>query len=252
METLFVFVAGLCFGSFITLASYRLPLHQDIFVVPSRCTACGKSLRARDLVPVLSWFWNGRKCRFCRAPVHWRYPAIELATGGVFVLLYHEYGFSGAAAMLALLAVALLVMIVADLEHYTIPDPVHYVLLPAGLLYRWLQGAAWLDIAGGLLLGLSLGLALRYGYRLLHKKDGLGLGDVKFLASAGLWLGAEALVPFLFLSGVLGIGTALLWRLLDRGKIFPFGPALAVALFLCVALPDVPAAFWNLQRVFYR
>ena len=102
------------------------------------------------------------------------------------------------------------------------------------------------QVVGGLVAGLTLGLALHYGYRHLRKMEGLGFGDVKFLAVAGLWLGLQSIVPFLFFSGLLGVGTGMLWRLLGRGAVFPFGPALAVAMFLCVAYPELALHFWDM------
>jgi prepilin signal peptidase PulO-like enzyme (type II secretory pathway) len=142
----------------------------------------------------------------------------------------------------------LLILIAADFEHYLIPDEVHWALLPLGAAHRFLAGAGLAEMTAGLLLGLGLGLSLRYGYSALRKKEGLGWGDVKFLAVAGLWLGLEPFVPFLFFSGLFGVATGLLWRRLGRGKLFPFGPSLALALFLCVVYPEASQAFWDLYR----
>jgi leader peptidase (prepilin peptidase)/N-methyltransferase len=148
--------------------------------------------------------------------------------------------------------VALLVMIVADLEQYIIPDEVHYTLIPLGFAYHYVIGTAWSDVAGGFLIGGGIGLLLHYGYRILRKKDGLGFGDVKFLAVAGLWLGMLPIVPFLFFSGLLGVVFGLAWRALGKGPIFPFGPALAVSLFLCVAFPELPNQFWNIGEMLHN
>lgn len=249
IEPLLVFCFGLVFGSFITLASYRLPLGEDIIIKPSRCPKCETRLTFFDLWPVLSWVTSGAKCRHCKAPVPVRYPLTELATGALFLLIYHYYGTSTQAVLLMLMGVALLVMIVADLEHYIIPDEVHWALIPLALAYHYVIGTAWGDVLGGFLLGGGIGLALHYGYRYLRKKDGLGFGDVKFLAVAGLWLGVYPMVPFLFFSGVLGVGFGLIWRALGKGPIFPFGPALAVSLFLCTGFPEIPNLFWNIGKI---
>ena len=249
IHLLFVIATGLIFGSFITLASHRLPRAEEIIFQPSHCPACNATLRARDLWPVLSWLAERGRCRHCHASIHWRYPLIELCTALLFVMIYWQYGWTEKTLILSLAAVTLLTMIVVDLEHYIIPDLVHCVLLPLGV---WWNISALTDAGWGLLLGLALGLALRYGYRWLRHKDGLGLGDVKFLAVAGVWLGPELLVPFLFFSGILGMGTALAWRLLGHGRKFPFGPALAASLFICVAYPAAPQAFWHMQMWVHR
>jgi len=247
-ELLFVLATGLIFGSFITCASWRLPRGQDVVKKPSYCPSCNTKLGFRDLWPVLSWASAGGKCRHCKAPVHWRYPATELATAAMFFLLYDRFGITSQSIVLALLAVALLVMIVVDFEHYIIPDEIHYFLLPLGVFYHWIMKTDMGDVAGGLLVGLIIGPGLHYGYRWLRKKEGLGFGDVKFMVVAGLWLGLSAMPPFLFFAGALGVGLGLFWRAIGRGPRFPFGPALAAAMFLCLAYPQITAIFWALFR----
>ena len=87
---------------------------------------------------------------------------------------------------------------------------------------------------------------LKYGFLYLRNKDGLGLGDVKLLFGIGLWLASPVmLVPFLFISGVLGTVCGLLWRKAGRGAQFPFGPALAIALLVCIVWPEIAERFWQ-------
>lgn len=239
---------GLCFGSFITCISYRLPRGEDIVRKPSHCTACGACLRMWELVPVLSWLAAGGKCRHCRARIHWRYPVIELMTATLFIMIYFAYGLTLQATLLMALAVLLLILIAVDLAHYIIPDSLQLAFVPLALMYRHIIAQApWSEILTGGALGLGLGLLLHYGYRYIRHKEGLGFGDVKLLGVIGLWLDGWTLVPFCFFAGLFGILTGLVLR---RQR-FPFGPALAAALFLCVAFPALPAAFWQAQARLY-
>ncbi len=238
IELLFVILTGLTFGSFVTLAAWRLPREEDIVVKPSQCTSCKTKLGFKDLFPVLSWMTSGGKCRHCKNPIGIRYPLIELVTLGAFLLVYAKFGLTLQGVVVALFAVALLIMIVVDLEHYIIPDSIHVVLLPLGLAYHYLAGTDWLDVLYGFLAGAGMGLLLHHGYRWLRKTEGLGYGDVKFFAVAGVWLTIANFVPFLFFAGVFGVITGILWRILGKGKLFPFGPALAVALFACAIYPE--------------
>src|SRR3977135_2401801 len=43
----------------------------------SCCDACGRHLELRDLIPVLSWLFQGGRCRACSAPISLLYPAVE-------------------------------------------------------------------------------------------------------------------------------------------------------------------------------
>lgn len=248
IEFIFILFAGLALGSFVTCASYRLPLEQDIVKKPSFCPKCNTKLGFKDLWPLFSWLFSSGKCRHCGAKVSARYPLTEIVTATVCMLIYLRYGFTPQTLILILLAVALLIMIVTDLEHYIIPDQIHLFLLPLGVAYHTIVGTPWQDALAGLLLGLGIGLSLHYGYRWIRKKEGLGFGDVKFFAVVGLWLTPLPIVPFLFYSGLLGIVTAFIWRVLGKGKLFPFGPALAIALFACIAYPEIPNLFLNMGK----
>ncbi|MCA8967977.1 MAG: prepilin peptidase, partial [Planctomycetes bacterium] len=83
------------------------------------------------------------------------------------------------------------------------------------------------------------GLAVRWGFRLLRGREGFGLGDVKLLAVAGLWLGLVPAPMFLILGGASGALLALAWRAGGRGAEFPLGPALALALYVLLVVPGL-------------
>jgi len=87
--------------------------------------------------------------------------------------------------------------------------------------------------------GLSLEL-LRRAYRHMRGKDGLGFGDVKFLAAAGAWVGPLGIPYLVLLASISGLASAV-GLYLFRGKTslsdrLAFGPHLAVGLLICVAL----------------
>lgn len=239
IELMIVVCAGLVLGSFVTCASYRLPLEIDVIKKPSHCPECQTKLGFWDLFPVFSWLFSGGKCRHCSAKISARYPLIELATAAIFSFLYMRYGLTPQAFMLALMAVMLLIMIVADLEHFIIPDSVHVILLPLGLLYNYVSGTLSLDILWSFGLMTGLALLLHYGYSYLRGRTMLGFGDVKFFAVVGVWLSLGAIPVFLFIAGVLGVVLGMVWKKIGRGEVFPFGPALAIALFLCMLYPQI-------------
>lgn len=246
MEIFLIFVLGLCFGSFITMASHRLPRQMNIVRTRSHCPRCTTNLGIADLFPLFSWMATAGKCRHCRASISWRYPLTELFCAGLFILLYLTYGLSQQFVLLALFTAALLTLLVADLETGLIPDEIHFFLLPLGIGYHWLNASDPISVALCAGAGLGMGLLLHYGYFWLRGRHGLGFGDVKFLLVAGLWLGEiHQLVVFIFLSGVLGIMTGIFWRLITREPRFPFGPALAVSLFILVCYPNSSDWFWQ-------
>lgn len=81
-----VFIIGIYFGSFFTLATYRLPKKEDITHKHSYCPNCNHKLGVFDLVPIFSYLFLKGKCRYCGNKIGIRYFLFELLTGIVFVL----------------------------------------------------------------------------------------------------------------------------------------------------------------------
>jgi len=81
-----IFAIGTVFGSFFTLAVYRIPLHQDITHKRSYCPNCTHKLSFIDMIPILSYIFLGGKCRYCKEKIRIRYLLLEILTGTVFLL----------------------------------------------------------------------------------------------------------------------------------------------------------------------
>ena len=241
---------GAVVGSFLSLVTYRLPLDLAIVAKRSACTRCHTKLGVRDLIPIASWLVFKGRCRKCKKPIGLRYPLTELACAAGAMLMVHYYGLTPHAFVLMLLWWAVVAIVITDLEHYIILDEVQVVMALLGAAFAYLNHTPINDVVLGALAGATLGLSLKYGFLYLAHKDGLGLGDVKFLGVAGIWLAhPSTFVPFLFFSGVLGIALGLIWRGLGKGDRFPFGPALAGALLACVVWPETADGFWQLYGV---
>ncbi len=81
-----VFIMGIYFGSFYTLATYRIPKGENIINKHSYCPNCNHKLGIKDLVPIFSYIFLGGKCRYCKNKIGSRYFIFEFLTGIVFVL----------------------------------------------------------------------------------------------------------------------------------------------------------------------
>ena len=82
--TVYIGLVGLLIGSFLNVVIYRLPHGETIVHGRSHCPRCSHPLSGLDLVPVFSFLFLGRRCRYCRAPISWRYMIIELSVGVFF------------------------------------------------------------------------------------------------------------------------------------------------------------------------
>jgi prepilin signal peptidase PulO-like enzyme (type II secretory pathway) len=234
---------GLVLGSFATALSYRIPRGLSIFsMLRSQCPACRKNLGVPDLVPLLSWMALRGRCRHCRAPIGWRYPLIELATLFLCLMFYSVYGMNSESLLIFLLAPLIVSILDIDLHYKIIPDSLNLSILLTGiaaLFVNALISANSLDflidkgaeaVGASLIYGLGA-LLLRQGVMLVMKREPLGLGDVKFFAVAGFWLGLnmDAAALFMLVSGLSGIAFALAWKKRTGDAEVPFGPSLIVA-----------------------
>lgn len=84
--TIILFIIGIYFGSFFTLATYRLPKKENITHKHSYCPSCNHKLGLFDLIPIFSYIFLKGKCRYCKNKIGIRYFLFEILTGIVFVL----------------------------------------------------------------------------------------------------------------------------------------------------------------------
>ena len=83
-----IFIIGALFGSFFTLATYRIPRHQDITHTRSYCPCCNHKLGFFDMFPILSYIFLGGKCRYCKQKISPRYLILEVFSGASFLALF--------------------------------------------------------------------------------------------------------------------------------------------------------------------
>lgn len=235
MEIFIAAIFGACFGSFITAASYRLPREENLVSESSKCPKCNHKLGAKDLLPIFSWLLSGAKCRHCKTPISWHYPLTELVTAGAFAALYWHYGWGLEFVLIAILTVALLILIIADFETYIIPDTCNVLTALSGIAYQiFIAKSSWEEIIGTIIFAAGILLVVRWVFTRILKREAMGLGDIKFTAAAAIWLGINNVPLYLIIGGVLGILTHLVWRMFHKNPEFPFGPALALALYSLV------------------
>lgn len=82
-----IFIIGTLFGSFYTLAVYRIPKRQDITHTHSYCPNCNHKLGFLDLIPILSYVFLRGKCRYCKEKIRPRYLILEMLSGVLFVAI---------------------------------------------------------------------------------------------------------------------------------------------------------------------
>jgi len=199
----------------------------------SHCPVCQAPIRAKHLVPVLSWLWLRGRCADCSAPISIRYPIVEILGAGSAALAIAHFGATTTGLAAAALSLALIALTMIDLETLLLPDELTIPLLWLGLLVNLEGHFAALDeaVIGAIVGYLALWMVYQ-GFRLTTGKEGMGYGDFKLLSALGAWFGWSQLPAILLLAS--GVGAAVGLVLIFSGRQgrevpIPFGPYLAGA-----------------------
>jgi leader peptidase (prepilin peptidase)/N-methyltransferase len=236
-------VFGALWGSFLNVCIHRVGLYESVVRPRSRCPRCGRAVRARDNVPIVSYLLLRGRCRDCSLRISVRYPLVEALTALLAVALFWRFVALGEGDGVLRLArfftyfawtATLLVLIGIDLDHMLIPDRITYPAIP-------------LFFVAGVLLGdvppreLLIGAAAGYGTvalvaeaaYLLLGREGMGYGDAKLLMLVGALTGWKGVLFTFFVAPFPALVVALPILYLKHGRAtrieFPFGPFLAAA-----------------------
>ena len=239
----FVFAFGTVVGSFLNVVIYRLPREVSIVrTPPSSCPACATPIRWYDNIPLISWIVLRGRCRACRAPISFRYPMVELATGVLTVLAFARFGLTLTGIEVVVFAWASLALGLIDLDFQILPNAITYPAIVFGLLCSWFGGYTWwLDSAVGALVGALLPILVIVLYKLWRGVEGMGWGDVKYLAAIGSVVGLRGCVGVLVVASIVGalVGLGLILSGRGSGKTaLPFGTFLALAVILWLYAPS--------------
>lgn len=224
-----IFAWGLCFGSFLNVCIYRLPLGKSVVAPRSACPHCGSMIPLYHNIPVLSWLILGGKCRSCKQPISPRYLVVEILSGILFLVCYLHFGLSFAMLKYATLGFLLLGLIFTDAETKLLPDALTLPGLAVGIGFsllvpvydlasRIIPGLVSAHMRGQIpwrmwsladsLLGAAVGASFLYGAAAIYLRargvEGMGFGDVKLMAMIGAFLGTKLTVLTIFTASLAG------------------------------------------------
>lgn len=245
-------IMGLLVGSFLNVCIHRLPRDLSVVFPASHCPSCEHALSWYHNVPVVSWVLLRGRCAFCKAPIHWRYPVVEIANAALWVL--HGVLFPWDALLVVRIAFAsvLLVLFFTDLDCRILPNELTIGGTVAGLIAAAFLPPGLKSALLGVLFGGGVLWATGAAYERLRGVEGMGMGDVKMLAMVGAVLGWPLMILTLVWSSIAGglVGAVMLAVRDDaRTAALPFGSFLAPAA-LAASLVGQPVLDWYLG--FYR
>jgi len=150
------FIIGVLFGSFCTLAVYRIPLKQDIFHTRSYCPNCNHRLNFLDLIPIFSYIFLRGKCRYCKQTIRARYLIIEILCGLSFLLCSLKFGinifvgFNYITTLIFLLLnfIGIFILVGIEKEYKKVQSSVLIYLFFINVLYKLFIGWNYINLIG--------------------------------------------------------------------------------------------------------
>ncbi|MEN9557943.1 MAG: type 4 prepilin-like protein leader peptide-processing enzyme [Candidatus Parcubacteria bacterium] len=253
MLTLFIALAvvlGLCLGSFCNVLIVRLYEGASLGG-RSRCVSCRRDLAASHLVPVFSWLFLRARCAYCQAPIHWQYPAVEVA-GGAIGAAAVLVGYTGAAmdwprvAFVASFLFIALVIAVFDLRWQLVP--VSFTVAAILLFVVWQLAAGGAGDIRSMVIGMMVGGGFLWLLVWVSRARWMGEGDPIVGLLVGAVLGWPLTWTALLAAFVIGgcVSAILLGLGIVRRKTpIPFVPFLMAGMIVAFFWGEALAEFFT-------
>lgn len=235
MELLvYIFMIGLVLGSFYNVVGLRLLKNKSIIKPGSHCPKCGHHLQWYENIPVISYLFLLGKCKSCKQRISLMYPAMELLTAGLFLVSYLLFGFAESFWISIIISSLIVLIFITDSKEMIILDE---ALIASGVLILITKIifsgilSALSSLGYGLIIFIFVYSFMLFG-NLVFKKESLGGGDIKLSFIAGMVLGVPLGMFYIVLGSFLAFPYAIYVSIKNEDRMFPFGPFLAISLFL--------------------
>ena len=220
-----IFLYGIVIGSFLNVCIYRIPKKENIVKIRSHCMQCDRDLRWYELVPLFSYLLQGGKCRGCKTKISIQYPLVEAANGVFYVLIFIINGMNVDSLLYCLLVSALLVLSVIDFRTYEIPFGINVYIFVLGIARTILHYEEWTNHVTGFF---AVSVVL-YIIIIVTKGRGIGGGDMKLMATCGLFLGWKEIILAFLLGCIIGsVCHIIRMRVTKCDHVLAMGPYLSI------------------------
>jgi leader peptidase (prepilin peptidase)/N-methyltransferase len=253
-----IFLYGIVIGSFLNVCICRIPEKKGIVGGRSYCDNCNSVIKWYDLIPIVSYIILKGRCRNCKSKISIQHPIIEIMNGLLYVLVFHISGFYSLEKMLismisCLVVSALLALSVIDFRTNEIPIGFNLFIAIAGVftvLIAYVMTGREMFIVIEHIMGIfAVSAFLLLIYFASHGR-GIGGGDIKLMASAGLVLGWKMIILAFFLGCILAsIVHPIRMKVNHQDRVLAFGPYLSIGITVAL-LFGKQIIGWYLQTFF--
>lgn len=246
-----IFLTGIVFGSFFTLAVYRIPRKENIVYGRSHCTSCNHKLGFWDLIPILSYVFLKGRCRYCGEKIRIRYLLLEIFSGSVFLLIALTHGTEDIImlCLIYLFIAGMFIIAGIDKERYEIPNGLClYVLVVsiANFSYQLFIGGNYENYLIGIFMIPLIIFIINKSLYFLNKdesKISIGYGNIKYLALIGFMFGYKIQI----LAIIFSIIILLIGNMIHKYKKIPWGYYLSIATITIIIVEPYMSNFLELM-----
>ncbi len=247
--TVYVFIIGICVGSFLNVASLRALWGESIVFPASKCHSCGNKLKWYHNIPILSWVFLGGRCGFCKEKISIQYPITELLNGVLYTIIFLTFGITLKTLFFWVLTSFLIVISITDIKEKIVFNVHTYPVIVLGLLYV-ISGLSDITITESIL-GIITAFLFFEGLsrfvKMFVKERAFGEGDTDIAMGIGAFFGWKLILIVIAISiffyGLLFI-FPYLHSMLKEKKYKKFG--LLISFILTAILTPVSNAYWNI------
>lgn len=228
---------------------------RGFFFGYSKCPHCEDRLKAKHLIPVVSYLVQWGKCSYCWKKISRIYPVLEILCAGIFVVTYFFLKDFWIETLVFWLLTNwfLILLLVYDLQKYELHMVIRVLLTALGIVANinisW--GSDWNALMSAIMFGVIFLLIYLFARRYVHMRfkkheEWFGQGDIYLAVTIGLlfpiilsfhnllfsWMMLlNVLILFVLMSSIVGLIRAWLQFLITKkaSKIIPFFPAMIIA-----------------------
>ena len=132
---IYIFVFGLCLGSFLNVVILRGLANEEFVRSRSKCPKCNNQLTWYMNIPVLSYIFLKGRCAFCNEHISFQYPLVELVCGFCFLGAFLAFGLTLKTLFICLILSFFILLAGTDFKQMVIIDTHAYILAIIGVLY---------------------------------------------------------------------------------------------------------------------
>ncbi|QQR83599.1 prepilin peptidase [Candidatus Peregrinibacteria bacterium] len=198
IEILIAIIVGLAFGSFASALIHRLHSREKgLLTGRSKCPKCQTALGPLQLIPLISYCIQKAKCAFCKEPISYRYPLLEVSMAAFFGLTTYLTEIASLPWLLYYLFLTFIFVTISfyDLWFKEIPDELSLPTIVVTGVVGHLSGAMNLS---HLWIGFAIPVLFFGGMFLGSRGRWIGGGDVRIGGIMGFVLGYPQILVRLF------------------------------------------------------